>query len=240
MHPDPALRAEPTLRDVAYARDRGFGLLTAAPEGRPLAAHVPFLLSTDGDAAETHLPRSSPLARACDRPLPALLAVTGPDGYVSPDWYGVDDQVPAWNHVAVHLHGRLEPLPEARIRDHLDRLFGHFEAALAPKVPWHGGMTTEAALARLMGAIRPFRLDVAGIEGTWTLDQARPGPARRSAAGHVAGSHIGQETRLLAALMRGAGQPDAPDTTDRPDDAPLEDDDPCNSTTPPPRPSSAR
>ena len=60
-------------------------MITAGgPEG-PLVSHVPFLLG-EGEA-EMHLVRSNPLARALAAgPLPALLAVTGPDGYVSPDW----------------------------------------------------------------------------------------------------------------------------------------------------------
>ena len=48
-------------------------------------------------------------------PGPAVLAVIGPDGYISPDWYGtheqVPDQVPTWNYIAVHLRGILHPLP---------------------------------------------------------------------------------------------------------------------------------
>jgi transcriptional regulator len=33
------------------------------------------------------------------------IIVSGPDGYVSPDWYEMKDQVPTWNYVTVHLKG---------------------------------------------------------------------------------------------------------------------------------------
>ena len=43
--------------------------------------------------AELHLARSNPIARA-SLPTPALIAVSGPDAYISPDWYGPHEQVP--------------------------------------------------------------------------------------------------------------------------------------------------
>jgi len=58
-----------------------------------------------------HLVRSNPIAqclRAGERK--AVLAVSGPDAYVSPDWYArMPDQVPTWNYVAVHLRGTRRP-----------------------------------------------------------------------------------------------------------------------------------
>jgi len=47
------------------------------------------------------------------RPLPAsaVLIVSGRDAHVSPDRYGLPDQVPTWNKVAVHLRGHLHPQP---------------------------------------------------------------------------------------------------------------------------------
>ena len=95
MHPNPAFRKESDTRNLTFARARGFGLLGVNDDAGPLLSHVPFLLNDDGSTADLHLVRSNPIARREDGP--AVLAVTGPDGYVSPDWYGVEDQVPTWN-----------------------------------------------------------------------------------------------------------------------------------------------
>lgn len=105
MHPNPIFRQTPEARNVAFARAQGFGVLAVVAEGAPLMSHIPFLLSEDGAVAEFHLVRSNPIARALAAPLHARLAVVGPHSYVSPDWYGVEDQVPTWNYVAVHLVG---------------------------------------------------------------------------------------------------------------------------------------
>jgi transcriptional regulator len=203
MHPNPAFRQTPADANLAFALGRGFGLLALnGPEG-PMAAHVPFILSGDGRSAEVHLVRSNPVARALSTPQPALLAVSGPDAYVSPDWYGLDHQVPTWNYIAVHLRGDLSLLPQGDMRGHLDRLSAHFEAMLAPKHPWRTEKMPEETLERLMRAIVPARLDVRDVQGTWKLNQNKPEEARRGAAEAIAASPVGSDPAGIARLMQG-------------------------------------
>lgn len=202
MHPNPAFRQTPADRNLTFARERGFGILTVNGETGPLAAHVPFILAEDGQSAELHLVRSNPVARALASPQPALLAVSGPDGYVSPDWYGVEDQVPTWNYIAVHLRGRLELLPETALRDHLDRLSAQFEDRLLPKPPWLTSKMSVEIMPRFMRAIVPVRLTIEDLQGTWKLNQNKPEDVRLRAADHVGTSAIGSELALLAQLMK--------------------------------------
>lgn len=203
MHPNPAFRQEPRNRSLAFARARGFGILSVnGPEG-PLAAHVPFLLNEDASFAELHLARSNPIARA-GLPLPALIAVAGPDAYISPDWYGpheqVPDQVPTWNYVAVHLRGLLEALPEDALRPHVDALSAEHENRIAGKRPWTSSKMTEGAMPRMMRMILPFRFHVTSIDGTWKLNQNKPPVVRARAAEALSqGNANAQE---IAALMR--------------------------------------
>ncbi len=198
MHPNPAFRRAPAERNLAFLRDRGFGTLTVNGTDGPILAHVPFLLSDDGAALDLHLARPNPILR--DLPAPAVVAVTGADGYVSPDWYGVPDQVPTWNYVAVHVRGMLEQLPQAEMRDMLDRQSAAYEGRLA-KRPWTAEKMTQDVLERLMRAIVPARLKVERIEGTWKLSQNKPEDVRHAAAAEVEGG-IGQELAALAHLMR--------------------------------------
>lgn len=202
MHPNPAFRHESDARALAAARERGFGVLTIAPEGRVLAAHIPFVLHED--RVEAHLVRSNPVARALrGGGADALLAVTGPDGYISPDWYGETDRVPTWNYVAVHLRGRLSLLPQDALRGHLDRLSAHFEARLAPKPPWTADKMTPEVLDGLMRQIVPVELIGLSIESTFKLNQNRTVPARRAAADALESSAgAGTEKPGLARMMR--------------------------------------
>jgi transcriptional regulator len=203
MHPNPAFRQTPTERNLAFARGRGFGVLTVnGPEG-PLAAHIPFLLSEAGDTLDLHLARSNPLARAA-LPAPALLAVSGPDSYISPDWYGIDDQVPTWNYVAVHLRGVLHPLPVEALRGHADALSARFEAELLPKMPWVSSKMSDGVMERMMRMILPFRMEITGVDGTWKLNQNKPQPVRLSAADALDARDGEPAARTLARLMRKA------------------------------------
>ncbi len=199
MHPNPAFRNEDRARHLAFARSRAFGTLAVTAEGAPLLSHVPFLLDDAGETADLHLVRSNPIARLPEGP--AVIAVAGPDGYVSPDWYGVADQVPTWNYVAVHLRGRLERLPEDALPDLLARLSAAYEARLAPKPAWTMDKMSADALARLLRAILPFRLRIERVDGTWKLGQNKPEAARLGAAARIEQGGIGQELAALAKLM---------------------------------------
>jgi len=201
MHPNPVFRQAGIAKNLAFARARTFGILSVNGSEGPLFAHVPFLLNEDGTTADLHLVRSNPVARALTAPQPAVIAVSGPDGYVSPDWYALDDQVPTWNYVAVHLRGTLSLLPEDEMHDMLDRQSDAYEARLLPKAPWTLDKMPEAARLRLYRQIVPCRLSIAKVDGTWKLNQNKPEEARLRAAGEMGRSGLGQETAALAALM---------------------------------------
>jgi transcriptional regulator len=200
MHLNPAFRSVADDVTLAFIRARAFGTLAVNADEGPLLSHVPFLLSGDAATADLHLVRSNPIARL--DAVAAVIAVTGPDAYVSPDWYGVDDQVPTWNYVAAHLRGRLERLPEAAMRDMLDRQSAAYEDRLAPKRPWTADKMSPGALDRMMRAILPFRLHVERIDATWKLGQNKPEPVRLAAAEAMGDGGIGQDTAALARLMR--------------------------------------
>ena len=167
-----------------------------------MLSHVPYLLDEGGQTAELHLVRSNPIVRALGDGLPATIAVSGPDTYVSPDWYEVADQVPTWNYVAVHLTGVLELLPQDKLRALLDRQSAFYEDRLRPKVPWTSDKMTKEALDRMMRMIVPCRLRITGVDGTWKLSQNKPGAVRTNAATHAATDGFGSEPAAIAALMR--------------------------------------
>jgi transcriptional regulator len=177
MHPNPAYRKETAAQNLEFARGRGFGVLSVNGVDGPLLAHVPFLLAEDGSHADLHLARSNGIVRG-GVPAKAVLAVVGPDAYVSPDWYGVPDQVPTWNYIAVHLRGELVPLPEEALEPHLNALSDAFEARLLPKPAWKTGKMSDGVMVRMMRAILPFRLIISGVEGTWKLGQNKTAAAR--------------------------------------------------------------
>lgn len=201
MHPNPTFRYVHQDRNLAYAAERGFGTLAVAGEGgMPLLSHIPFLI--EGDRAVFHLVRSNPIARLAGNPLPGKLSVLGPESYVSPDWYGVEDQVPTWNYVAVHLSGPVQLLPQDELHGVLDRLSDRFEAALLPKPIWKMSKVAEEPLQRLMRQIVPCAMQITDVQGTWKLNQNKADAVRLAAADGVESHGLGSEVAALAALMR--------------------------------------
>ena len=202
MHPNPVYHTGDDAKNLAFAAARAFGLLAVNGPAGPMLSHLPFLL--EDRTVWLHLVRSNPIARALDRPLPAAIAVSGPDSYVSPDWYGIEDQVPTWNYVAVHLRGTLELRPQDELRALLDRQSALFEERLRPKTPWVTTKMTPEVMDRMMRAIVPCRMQVESVDGTWKFSQNKPDEVRLRAADGVAADGIGIGREDLAALMRNA------------------------------------
>lgn len=186
MHPNPAFRQQTRVQNLDFARARGFGALAVNGPDGPVLAHIPFLLSADGRFADFHLARSNAVIRAV--PGPAVLAVIGPDGYISPDWYGAPDQVPTWNYIAVHLRGQVVEGPD--LEQHLNNLSDVFEARLAPKPIWRSSKMAAGVMDRMMRMIQPFRLIIDQVDGTWKLGQNKTAEMRAGAVAALGDAEI--------------------------------------------------
>ncbi len=199
MHPNPAYRGVDAARNLDFAREVSFGVLTMAGPDGPLVSHLPFVFNEAGDRFGAHIVRSNPIWKALrDGPVKAVMVVSGPHGYISPDWYGVEDQVPTWNYVAVHLRGEVRLLADEDLRPHVDALSGQFEARLTPKPIWLTDKVDPDTLSRMMRMIAPIEMVVSDVQGTWKLAQPKSEAARLGAADGLYA--LGQSA--LAALMR--------------------------------------
>lgn len=198
MHPNPIFRSDDHAKSLSYATERGFGTLSVNGENGPLAAHLPFVFNENRSKVAFHMLRSNPVARAAG---PALLAVSGPDGYISPDWYGVPELVPTWNYVAVHLRGTLRRLEPEALEPHLRALSGEFERRLLPKPIWDLDKVSVEARAKMMRMLVPAELEITHVDATWKLGQNKPAAAVLGAVEGLKTSAVGAEMAGLAALM---------------------------------------
>lgn len=206
MHPNKVFRTQDIEDSLVFVRDRGFGTLILSQQEDqevryPLISHVPFLLSEDGTYIEAHLVRSNPILKCLTEPHPVTLTVTGSDAYISPDWYGVADQVPTWNYVAVHLKGTLLKMPQEEIAPVLARLSADMEQRLLPKKPWTIDKMTPDVFTKMTRQIVPVRMDIKHIEATWKLSQNKSQDARDGAIEGLSTSTIGSEIGDMRALM---------------------------------------
>ena len=112
--------------------------IAAAVGGRPFTAQAPVVvreLDFGEVALDFHLSRGNALAPFMVQGFRAVALATGPDAYVSPDWYGSEDQVPTWNYVSAEAEGLVAPLSDVEFVAQLDDLSAQEEARLGPRCP---------------------------------------------------------------------------------------------------------
>lgn len=168
--------------------DQPFGtLVTHGPNGLD-ANHLPFELAPGEGPHGTlraHVARANPVwQEVADQP-DTLVIFQGPAAYISPNWYPskheAHRQVPTYNYMVVHAHGRIVVHDdEAFVRGLVARLTRKMEAN-EPK-PWKMGDAPADYLAQMLGAIVGIEIEVTRLVGKWKLGQNKAAGDRRGAA----------------------------------------------------------
>lgn len=190
MHPNRTFAWNDRDAMLAFVADIAFA--TIAAEG-PALVHAPVLVAGP-DRIRFHVARGN---RAKLEGRRAIVSVLGPDGYISPDWYGTDDQVPTWNYLAVEAEGPLRRLEEAELSGLLDRLSAAHEARLAPKPQWTRAKMTPGRFEAMLKAIIGYELAIEELRGTRKLGQNKSETER-----HAAVAGLAPYNPALAALMQ--------------------------------------
>jgi transcriptional regulator len=167
----PQFRIEES-RALAFAAERGFGVIVAADECGPRGSHVPFVIARreTGVIVQIHLTARNPLVELADGVRRFLLIVSGDDAYVSNDWYASRDNVSTWLYEAVHLSGVAHMREHDENRSHGDALLAVSEARL-PKQPWDLAQMEPTKRETMLASIRIIDLVVDQIEGQSKLNQ---------------------------------------------------------------------
>jgi transcriptional regulator len=191
---------------LAFAEARGFGMACAWDGQRPVASPLPFYLEYTGDGTPValfHVARHNPLVKLADGATPWMLAVTGADAYVTPDWYVSADQVPTWLYQAVHLTGPVRPLSDEELAVQVDALSAKFENRLAPKKPWTSGKMTPARFDAMRKGIVGLSMQVEEVEGSFKLNQHKSEADYAAVANGLTAMSDGG-SQAIAQLMREA------------------------------------
>ena len=196
MHPNPAFRWEDRDAMRAFAAEIGFGMLFAATPDGPRVAHIPFVF-LDEDRIGFHVARGNGIARGLEG-TEALFVVNGPDAYISPDWYGVPDQVPTWNYLTLEMQGVVTKMDRDTLIAQADALSLQHETRLAPKPVWTREKMADGLFDKMLGAITGFEMRVTAMRGTAKLGQNKSPEARVK----VAAALEARGQRAMALLMR--------------------------------------
>ncbi|MGP1393900.1 MAG: FMN-binding negative transcriptional regulator [Inquilinaceae bacterium] len=183
MYTPPAFAVADDLDNLATVRDHNFGLLISAGPDGPLITHVPFLLDAESGLLTCHVAKANPHWRAIEAAGDAIAVFSGAHAYVSPRWYAGTPNVPTWNYVAVHVHGRARTVhdPEA-LRRLVDALAANHETARPD--PWSLDELPPDFTRRQLNGIVGIEIVIDRIEGKRKLNQNKSAADR---AGVVAG-----------------------------------------------------
>ena len=199
MQPNKAFHIQDEALLLAHLERYPFMTLTAAPAGELLVAQAPMIVRRrDGQLwLDFHLSRGNALTPFIAAGFSAVVVSLGPETYVSPDWFGEDDQVPTWNYVSVEAHGQVVPMDDNGLVNLLDDLSAQEEARLEPKPPWTRHKMSDGRFEAMTRMIVGGSLTISRLEGTFKLAQPRSATAR---AGVIAALVDHPIARLMADL----------------------------------------
>jgi transcriptional regulator len=198
MHPAKPFHVDDRETLLGFIAAHPFVTIAAAVRGRPFVAQAPVIIRELGDgelALDFHLSRGNVLSPHIVQGFRAVVLATGPDAYLSPDWYESADQVPTWNYLSVEAEGLVAPLNDDELVTQLDDLSAQEEAHLLPKPPWTRQKMNPVRFEAMTRAIIGARLIVDRLEGTFKLSQNK-GQADRAGVVAALGEHP------IAGLMR--------------------------------------
>jgi transcriptional regulator len=159
-------------------------LVSLTPSGL-VATHLPLLLNeADGSYGTLlgHISLANTQWKDTDPDLEALAIFTGPETYVTPNWYAAKQEtgrvVPTWNYSAIHAYGSLAFFHDAdRLRALVTRLTRQYEAAFPD--PWQVSDAPATYIDSQLKAIVGFEMRITRIEGKRKFNQNRSAEDRQ-------------------------------------------------------------
>lgn len=168
--------------------DHPLGTLVSHGDDGLDANHLPFELDASRGPHGTltgHVARANPVWQSVADGDHVLVIFHGPAAYVSPNWYPSKHeshrQVPTWNYVVVHAHGRVVVRDDPRfVRGVVARLTRVHEAA-EPK-PWKMGDSTPDFIDSMLEKIVGIEIEITRLVGKSKLSQNKETRDRVGAA----------------------------------------------------------
>ena len=163
------------LHDVIVKHPLGI-LVTQGSSGLD-ANHLPFELETrEGSRGvlHTHVARANPVWQDIASGDEVLVVFRAADAYISPNWYPSKHehhrQVPTWNYIVAHAHGRVTVHDDERyLRGLVGRLTKRHEASQPH--PWRMGDSPQAFINEMLASIVGLEIEIRRLVGKSKLGQ---------------------------------------------------------------------
>lgn len=176
MRPNPDYELDDVDAIRALVRENPWASIVSFIPGKGLvASHYPILLEEDADGIVllSHVGRPDERLHELGGH-EAMVIIYGPQGYVSPGWYGSSPAVPTWNFVVAHLYGTPEILTDEENLQVLEKLVAHFEDPLPEPYLMNRTLENNAYAERIVHGTVGFRMRVNRFEAKDKMSQDKP------------------------------------------------------------------
>jgi len=154
-----------------------FGMLITHGKSGLDANHIPFeLAASEGERGvlRAHVARANPVWQDIANGDEVLVIFRAGDAYISPNWYPSKHeshkQVPTWNYIVVHAHGRISIHDDERyVRGVVARLTRTHEAS-QPE-PWKMSDAPTDYIDTMLKSIVGLQIDITRLIGKSKLGQ---------------------------------------------------------------------
>lgn len=156
---------------IDLIRQFGFGILFSGTKGDLIASHIPMSIDDEGKVLKGHMAFANNQWKSVDGS-EVLAVFTGPNHYISPEWYKEDYAVPTWNYLDVQVRGIFNLIKDKDSTiELLDDLVRFYELKIGGN--WYTDWTNTKYDNMLKG-LTAFTIDIEHIEGKWKLSQNHP------------------------------------------------------------------
>lgn len=162
-------KVEDRDKAIQFMSKYSFGTIVNLVDGRPHAAHLPFVTEKRNDdiVISGHFAKANQQWKKIETQK-SLIIFTEPHAYVSPDFYTKKQNVPTWNYVAVHAYGN------ASIVSEQDKVFTLLEKMMDQLEPKYKQQWKELNMdykVRMTNGIVAFEMIVEELEFKKKLSQ---------------------------------------------------------------------
>jgi transcriptional regulator len=204
----PAHFEEPSLEVLhGLMENHPLGILVTHGTSGLDANHIPFEIDrTKGDhgTLHYHVARNNPVWQDVATGDEVLVVFRSADAYISPNWYPskheLHRQVPTWNYIVAHAHGRITVHDDERhVRRNVARLTHRHEASQA--TPWKMGDSPREFIDAMVKAVVALEIEITRLVGKAKLSQNKELRDMRGAAENL---KLRGEDELARAMLAAA------------------------------------
>lgn len=169
MYINPINRWEDETEIIEFIQKNSFATLVSTVSSRPLATHLPLMLSKNKEGDTVLLGHVAKANKQWKELGEEVLAIfQGPHAYVSSSWYN-HENVPTWNYLAVHAYCSMRIIEGEELMEHLKSLVDTFEAGRPNRVSVEG-MSEKYLQSQLKGLVG-IELKIKEVQASAKLSQ---------------------------------------------------------------------